>query len=137
MDRSGHHRRNRIGTVVLLVALAVPTVGVVPAQALAPTVAAFMPLSGGPGASVTITGIGFNDASPATSVRFKGTAGTFTVDSTLQITSTVPVGATTGPVSVTTPGGTGTSLTAFTVTAGLLTTRHDRSLTFTIVKRSA
>jgi hypothetical protein len=57
MGWSGRCRRNRIGTVLLLVALAIPTVGVSPAHALPPTVGAFVPLSGAPGTSVTIAGI--------------------------------------------------------------------------------
>jgi IPT/TIG domain len=40
------------------------------------------------------------------------------VDSNTQITATVPAGATTGPIKVTTPGGTAASATNFTMTAG-------------------
>src|SRR5262249_23494835 len=47
---------------------------------------------------------------------FNGTpAVTFNVVSNTQITATVPEGATTGPISVITPGGTITSTTNFTV----------------------
>jgi hypothetical protein len=50
-------------------------------------------------------------------VTFGGVKATsFTVDSYDQITATVPSGATTGKVGVTTPGGTGTSGGTFTVT---------------------
>jgi hypothetical protein len=113
---SGRRRRNRVGVLMLLVALAIPTVGVAPAHALAPTVAAFLPLSGAPGTSVTITGFAFDDTSTVNAVSFNGTAGTFTVDSTSQITATVPVGATTGAVSVTDSEGTGSSALPFTIT---------------------
>lgn len=41
----------------------------------------------------------------ATSVSFNGTKATFTVVSDAEITTTVPNGATTGSVTVTTPGG--------------------------------
>lgn len=57
------------------------------------------------------TGTGFTTSS----VRFNGLSSTFTVNSATQITATVPAGATTGPISVTTPGGTATSASNFTV----------------------
>ena len=53
----------------------------------------------------------------ATSVNFSGeSTSSFTVDSSTQITATVPVSATSGRIVVTTAGGTGTSSTNFTVT---------------------
>jgi uncharacterized protein (TIGR03437 family) len=62
---------------------------------------------------VTITGTGLTGA---TKVTFGGVAATvFTVDSSTQITATVPTGAVTGPIVVTTPGGTTVSTTTFTV----------------------
>ncbi|HET9248760.1 MAG TPA: IPT/TIG domain-containing protein, partial [Actinomycetota bacterium] len=80
-----------------------------------PTITSFNPTSGPPGSSVDITGTGFFGAS---AVQFNNTNATFTVDSDTHITATVPAGATTGPIKVTTPGGTATSATNFTVTAG-------------------
>src|SRR6185369_6707597 len=79
---------------------------------VAPTVNSFSPASGAPGASVTITGAAFTGA---TAVKFNGLAATFMVNSSTQITAAVPANATTGPISVTTPGGTATSATSFTV----------------------
>jgi hypothetical protein len=80
----------------------------------APTISGFTPPSGPVGTSVTITG---TDLSGASAVTFHGTsATTFTVDSATQVRATVPAGATTGPVAVTTPGGTATSASDFTVT---------------------
>lgn len=77
------------------------------------TVGSFSPTSGYPGHTVTIQGSGFTGA---TGVSFNVTsAADFTVDSDTQITATVPVGATTGPISVTAPGGTGASLEDFLV----------------------
>jgi uncharacterized protein (TIGR03437 family) len=52
----------------------------------------------------------------ATAVKFNGTAATsYAVSSDTQITATVPTGATTGPISVTTANGTGTSSNPFRV----------------------
>ncbi len=52
----------------------------------------------------------------ATSVKFNGVAAaTYTATDT-QITATVPSGATSGPISVTTGGGSATSTASFTVT---------------------
>jgi hypothetical protein len=107
----------RARLVAVLAGLALTTVGAAPANALSPTVLAFLPLTGPPGTSVTITGLGFNDLSPATAVVFNGTAASFTIDSGVQITATVPGGATSGTISVTDAEGTGTSVASFTVTA--------------------
>ncbi len=86
-----------------------------PPSSPAPTITGFSPTSGAVGTSVTIDGSGFTGA---TDVRFNGTSGSFSVESDTRITATVPAGATTGPISVVTPGGTATSASPFTVTAG-------------------
>jgi hypothetical protein len=79
-----------------------------------PTISSFSPTSGPAGASVDIQG---TNLTGATSVKFNGTADpSFVVNSPTDITAHVPAGATTGPISVTTPGGTGTSTTSFPVT---------------------
>ncbi len=75
-----------------------------------PSIASFTPLSGAAGTLVTISGTNFLGA---TSVAFNGTTSIFSVDSDVQISATVPVGATAGPVSVTTPGGVATSTGSF------------------------
>jgi len=62
---------------------------------------------------VTIDGTGFNGA---TAVVFKNKAATFTVVGDGQITATVPAGAKTGKIFVTTPAGRATSAANFTVT---------------------
>jgi outer membrane protein assembly factor BamB len=83
------------------------------AAATAPTVSSFTPQSGPPGTSVTIAGSNLTGTS---AVRFNGASASYAVVSDTQITATVPVGATSGPISLTTPGGTATSSTPFTVT---------------------
>lgn len=85
-----------------------------PAPPAAPTVSSLSPSSGPVGTSVAITGTGLTGA---TAVSFNGTSTTdYAVSSPTTITATVPAGADTGPVSVTTPGGTATSTADFTVT---------------------
>jgi hypothetical protein len=82
----------------------------------APTITSFTPTSGSVGDTVTISGTNFTGASD---VRFNGVSATsFSVSSATTITATVPTGATTGPLSVPTPGGTATSASAFTVEEG-------------------
>ena len=79
----------------------------------APTIGAFTLGSGPAGTSVVLTGTYFTGA---TAVRFNGVnAASFTVNSALQIIATVPVGATTGPISVVAAGGTGISASSFEV----------------------
>ena len=81
-----------------------------------PVVSSFLPTSGPVGTNVAVTGTGFTGA---TAVKFNGTAATtFTVDSDTSIHATVPLSATTGPISVTTGNGTGASATNYTVTTG-------------------
>jgi large repetitive protein len=83
----------------------------------APTVSSFMPISGITGSSVTVTGTGFV---PGVTVKF-GTKVTTTVTfvSGTEIKATVPNGAVTGMVSVTTAAGTGASASNFTVTLSI------------------
>jgi uncharacterized repeat protein (TIGR03803 family) len=79
-----------------------------------PTILSFSPPSGKVGTVVTINGTGLTQT---TGVSFGGVAATaFTVVSDLRITATVPTGAITGKIAVTTAGGTATSSATFTVT---------------------
>jgi hypothetical protein len=76
-----------------------------------PTIAGVTPTIGGPGTAVTLTGANFTGA---TAVTFNGISASFTVISDTTITAAVPNGATTGPIAVTTAGGTATSSSNFT-----------------------
>ena len=82
-----------------------------------PTVTSFAPTSGMTGSTVTINGTGF--VAGAT-VKF-GTkpTGSVTFVSGTQIKAIVPNGAVTAKISVTTPAGTGTSVSNFTVTLSI------------------
>jgi large repetitive protein len=82
---------------------------------LAPLIHEFFPTRGLPGTQVTINGENFNQVS---SVRFSGRlAVNVSVVAPTQLHATVPAGAETGPITVTTPHGTGTSPTDFVVSA--------------------
>jgi uncharacterized repeat protein (TIGR03803 family) len=79
---------------------------------IVPTIISFSPPSGPVGTSVVLTGTSFTQTA---SVKFGTKAATFKVNSDTQITTTVPAGAVTGKISVTSPGGTANSATSFTV----------------------
>jgi hypothetical protein len=100
----------------------------------APTITSFAPTFGPPGSSVTITGTNFSGTVGGTSftttgVTFNNVTATFVVNSATQITATVPSTATTGRIRVTTPGGTATSPTDFTVSK-----THSRTVTLKLKK---
>ncbi len=96
---------------------------------LAPVINSFTPTNGLPNSTVTITGANFLGA---TDVSFNGIAATtFNVSADSQINATVPATASTGPISVSTPGGSVTSsvpfylpprLTSFTPATGTVGT---------------
>jgi len=79
----------------------------------APTVTSFSPADGWVGENVTINGTNLASAS---SITFGGTPATsITSDSATQIVVVVPVDAISGPIAVTTAGGTGASASNFNV----------------------
>ncbi len=79
-----------------------------------PQIKTFTPGSGAVGTVVTITGVSLTQTK---TVSFGGVKATsFTVNSDTQVTATVPTGAKTGHIAITTPGGTGKSSGTFRVT---------------------
>jgi CSLREA domain-containing protein len=77
------------------------------------TVTSFTPTIGKSGTSVVITGTNFVNVSQ---VSFNGTVQpTYTENSPTQITTTIPSGATTGTISITTIAGTATSSSSITI----------------------
>jgi len=82
--------------------------------AVVPLVKTFSPTTGPVETAVTIKGYSFTGA---TVVTFGGVAATsYSVINDNEVDALVPNGAVTGPIGVTTPGGTGFSSTNFTVT---------------------
>jgi hypothetical protein len=77
-----------------------------------PTIVGFTPPSGPVGTAVTITGTGLKQA---TKVAFGSKTATFTVNSDSQVTATVPAGAITATIHVTSKGGAAVSKMKFTV----------------------
>jgi uncharacterized repeat protein (TIGR03803 family) len=75
-------------------------------------IAAFIPVRGNVGSSVTIRGDHFVGAS---AVAFNGVQASFKVLNTKVIRATVPAGATTGPITVTNAGGTTVTKHSFSV----------------------
>ncbi|HET7234992.1 MAG TPA: IPT/TIG domain-containing protein [Actinomycetota bacterium] len=93
---------------------------------LAPTVTSFSPSSGKVGDAVIVTGTNFTNA---TGVTFNGVTAAFVVNTSTQISTSVPAGAGTGPIAVTTAGGTGTSATNFVV-------KHARNVTLNLTNKA-
>jgi len=76
----------------------------------------FTPNDGGTGLSVTIYGDGFSTTPSSNTVTFyNGKTAVVTASTLSTITTTVPANATTGPIKVTSPNGTATSSTNFTI----------------------
>ena len=69
-------------------------------KAQAPVITSFSPASAIPGASVTLTGTGFNVTTTNNIVYFGATRATVTAASASSITATVPTGATNAPINL-------------------------------------
>jgi hypothetical protein len=81
----------------------------------APTIASFDPLFGSEGTTVTITGTNFSTTPSENIVTFNGIAATVTTSTATEITTTVPAGAATGPLQVSTLGLTATATGDFSI----------------------
>jgi YD repeat-containing protein len=79
------------------------------------SVIGFDPVSGSSGIPVTISGTGFSSTIAQNSVSFNGTPATVTSATQTQLVATVPLGAATGPIAVTTPNGTASSASSFVI----------------------
>jgi YD repeat-containing protein len=75
----------------------------------------FDPIHGPIGTTVTISGTGFSSTANQNTVTFNGTAATVLSASSTQLVVTVPAGATTGIIQVTSPSGTANSNSSFVI----------------------
>jgi len=85
---------------------------------LPPSITSFSPSGGSPGTEVTIQGILFDNTVAGNTVRFNGSQAIVSSANSTSLAVVVPQGATTGRISVTTTGGTGTSDADFTLLTG-------------------
>jgi len=83
----------------------------------APTITSFVQTSGHVGDTVIITGTNFSTTVASNTVKFNGSTAVVDSSSATQIKAFVPVGATTGKISVTVGGNTDASTGDFTVTS--------------------
>ena len=86
-----------------------------------PSITSFTPASGNSGDTVIITGTNFSSTASSNTVKFNGVSATVTQASSTSLTVTVPTGATSGTISVTNGGLTGTSASSFTVGVAVIT----------------
>jgi hypothetical protein len=113
---------SRSGTVISTVTFT--------ASGASPAIAGFSPGGGGAGTAVTITGSNFTGAS---AVTFNGTPATFTVIDDAHIATTVPSGATNGPITITIGAATASSPSSFSVSSPPAAPTFDPTTPFTPV----
>jgi hypothetical protein len=94
---------------------------IVGTKPVAPVVSSFSPTNGTTGTVVTVNG---SNLGSAASVRLGNTYAAYRVLGAGKLSVTVPPGATTGKISVTTAGGTGVSGKSFVVNSGELVRAH-------------
>jgi hypothetical protein len=80
-----------------------------------PTIVSFLPSHGLVGETVIITGTNFSTTATENSVKFNGNSAVVTNATNTQLTTTVPIGATTGKLTLTISGNTTQSETDFIV----------------------
>ncbi|NBP68214.1 MAG: hypothetical protein EBR30_17660 [Cytophagia bacterium] len=85
-----------------------------------PVIASFAPSLGNVGSNVTITGTNFSTTAANNIVKFNGTAATVSTATASSLTVVVPVGATTGKITVEVATQIATSATDYTVTLPLV-----------------
>jgi RHS repeat-associated protein len=81
----------------------------------APTITGFTPTSGVAGTRVTVTGTNFETVPSRNQVTFNGTRAAVLSSTATSLLTVVPIGATTGPITLATTGGLTTSPGIFTV----------------------
>ena len=109
--------------------LATNTYFVLGVKVAAPTISSFSPSTVYVGTTITITGTNFTNAS---AVSIGGVAASsYTVISATSISAVVAASATSGTISVTTPGGTATSSSSFTFSGYVSTAASDWNTTST------
>jgi len=91
---------------------------IIPSPIPPPTINSFTPPHGAMYSIVTITGTNFNHAS---AVKFNGVPSVFILVNSTTITAKVESGTSSGPITVTTPGGTGSSANSFIVAREVFT----------------
>jgi RHS repeat-associated protein len=82
------------------------------------SIASFAPKAGPAGTTVAIYGTGFSATPSQNTVKFNGTVAPIVSARATQLVATVPSNATSGTITVTAPGGSATSASAFTVGTG-------------------
>ena len=80
-----------------------------------PTISLFAPAAGATGSPVTITGTNFNSTPASNIVTFNGVSAVVTASTATSIITSVPAGATSGPITVTIGCSQATSATNFNV----------------------
>lgn len=83
-----------------------------------PLISSFAPASGRVGTEVVVSGLNFAITAEGNTVLFGGAAATVTSASATELMVQVPMGAASGPMQITTAGGTATSNASFTVLPG-------------------
>lgn len=92
-------------------------ISIVRSSSTQPVIMDFTPNGGAVGSQVIIAGNGFSNTPGQSVVKFNGTVAEVITSSSTQIVTSVPAGATTGPISVATPAGTTSSDTPFVIGA--------------------